>query len=138
MEKGVRPKAAERTKKASTPDRPVRGAGVQTVYEQLRLAIVNLDLPPGSPLDEVRLSQQFAMSRTPVREALVRLVGDGLVTTLPNRSTVVAPIDFEKLPVYFEALTLMYRVTTRAAALRRTPSHLVPIRAAQASYVRAV
>ena len=80
--------------------KPVRGAGVQTVYEQLRSAIVNLELPPGSPLDEVRLSQQFAMSRTPIREALVRLVGDGLVTTLPNRSTVVAPIDFEKLPTY--------------------------------------
>jgi DNA-binding GntR family transcriptional regulator len=118
--------------------KPVRGAGVQTVYDQLRLAIVNLELPPGSPLDEVRLSQQFAMSRTPVREALVRLVGDGLVTTLPNRSTVVAPIDFEKLPVYFEALTLMYRVTTRAAALRRTPTQIEGIRAAQAKYVAAV
>ena len=118
--------------------KPVRGSGVQTVYEQLRSAIVDLELPPGSPLDEVRLSQQFAMSRTPIREALVRLVGDGLVTTLPNRSTVVAPIDFEKLPVYFEALTLMYRVTTRAAALRRTPEQMAPIRAAQAEYVKAV
>jgi DNA-binding GntR family transcriptional regulator len=118
--------------------KPVRGAGVQTVYEQLRSAIVNLELPPGSPLDEVRLSQQFAMSRTPIREALVRLVGDGLVTTLPNRSTVVAPIDFEKLPVYFEALTLMYRVTTRAAALRRTAAQMVPIKTAQADYVKAV
>jgi len=118
--------------------KPVRGAGVQTVYDQLRTAIVNLDLPPGSPLDEVRLSQQFAMSRTPIREALVRLVADGLATTLPNRSTVVAPIDFENLPVYFEALTLMYRVTTRAAALRRTPAQMAPIRAAQAEYVKAV
>jgi DNA-binding GntR family transcriptional regulator len=118
--------------------KPVRGAGVQTVYEQLRNAIVNLELPPGSPLDEVRLSQQFALSRTPIREALVRLVADGLVVTLPNRSTVVAPIDFEKLPVYFEALALMYRVTTRAAALRRTPAHLKAIRAAQAAYVEAV
>src|SRR3954464_1466927 len=123
---------------SKSPTKPVRGAGVQTVYEQLRSAIVNLELPPGSPLDEVRLSQQFALSRTPVREALVRLVGDGLVTTLPNRSTVVAPIDFEKLPVYFEALTLMYRVTTRAAALRRTPVQIVVMRAAQAEYVRAV
>lgn len=118
--------------------KPVRGAGVQTVYDELRTAIVNLELPPGSPLDEVRLSQQFAMSRTPIREALVRLVADGLATTLPNRSTVVAPIDFEKLPVYFEALTLMYRVTTRAAALRRTPAHLAAIRDAQAAYVVAV
>ena len=84
--------------KAVAPARPVRGAGVQTVYEQLRLAIVNLDLPPGSPFDEVRLSQQFALSRTPVREALVRLAGDGLVTTLPNRSTVVAPSRSDTIP----------------------------------------
>ena len=125
------------TRQKSTA-KPVRGSGVQTVYDELRSAIVNLELPPGSPLDEVRLSQQFAMSRTPIREALVRLVGDGLVTTLPNRSTVVAPIDFEKLPVYFEALSLMYRVTTRAAALRRTPAQIVVMRAAQAEYVKAV
>lgn len=118
--------------------RPVRGAGVKTVYEQLRAAIVNLDLPPGSPLDEVRLSQQFALSRTPVREALVRLAGDGLVVALPNRNTIVAPIDFSRLPVYFEALTLMYRVTTRAAASRRTAAQLTAMRAAQARYVEAV
>ncbi len=118
--------------------RPVRGAGVRTVYEELRAAIVNLDLKPGSPLDEVSLSQQFALSRTPVREALVRLAGDGLVVTLPNRNTIVAPIDFSRLPVYFEALTLMYRVTTRAAAVRRTPAHLKAMRQAQAAYVEAV
>jgi DNA-binding GntR family transcriptional regulator len=118
--------------------RPIRGAGVQTVYESLRQSIVDLELPPGSPLDEVRLSQQFALSRTPVREALVRLVGDGLVTTLPNRSTVVAPIDFEKLPVYFEALTLMYRVTIRAAAHRRTAGDLARIRGFEAAYAQAV
>lgn len=118
--------------------KPVRGSGVQTVYDELRSAIVNLELPPGSPLDEVRLSQQFAMSRTPIREALVRLVADGLVTTLPNRSTVVAPIDFERLPVYFEALSLMYRVTTRAAALRRTAAQIATMRAAQMAYVEAV
>ena len=102
----------------TAPVRPARGAGVQTVYEQLRKAIVDLELPPGSPLDEVRLSTQFAMSRTPIREALVRLAADGLVMTLPNRNTIVSPIDFENLPVYFEALSLMYRVTTRTAASR--------------------
>jgi len=129
---------ANRASTVTGATRPVRGAGVQTVYERLQSAIVNLELPPGSPLDEVRLSKQFAMSRTPIREALVRLMADGLVTALPNRSTVVAPIDFEKLPVYFEALTLMYRVTTRAAALRRTPAQIEVIRAAQADYVEAV
>lgn len=118
--------------------RPIRGSGVQTVYEQLRQSIVSLELPPGSALDEVRLSQQFGLSRTPVREALVRLMGDGLVTLLSNRTTIVAPIDFGKLPIYFEALTLMYRVTTRAAATRRTPDDLAAIRKHQAAYTEAV
>jgi DNA-binding GntR family transcriptional regulator len=63
-----------------------RGFGVQTVYDQLRRDIIDLRLAPGEPLDETRLSQRFGMSRTPVREALVRLAADGLVTTVPNRT----------------------------------------------------
>ena len=56
---------ASRSSAKQPPARPVRGAGVQMVYERLRQAIVDLELPPGSALDEVRLSQQFALSRTP-------------------------------------------------------------------------
>lgn len=116
----------------------VRGLGAQTVYEALRQSILELTLAPGSPLDEVRLSQQFDMSRTPIREALVRLSSEGLVTTLPNRSTIVAAIDFVQLPVYFEALTLMYRVTTRAAAVHRKDADLPLIRRQQHAYAEAV
>jgi DNA-binding GntR family transcriptional regulator len=115
-----------------------RGSTAQVVYENLKTSILDLSLTPGSPLDEVSLSEQFDMSRTPIREALVRLVAEGLVKTLPNRNTVVAAIEFEQLPVYFEALTLMYRVTTRAAALHRDDSHLSEIRAFAAGYVDAV
>jgi DNA-binding GntR family transcriptional regulator len=115
-----------------------RGHGVQKVYEKLRQSILDLSLPPGSPLDEMRLSEEFDLSRTPIREAMVRLAAEGLLTTLPNRNTIVAPIDFLNLPVYFEALTLMYRVTTRAAAVHRRPEHLVRIRAFEAAYADAV
>lgn len=115
-----------------------RGSTAQMVYDQLRSAILDLTLTPGSPLDEVSLSAQFGMSRTPIREALVRLVGEGLVRTLPNRNTVVAAIDFEQLPVYFEALTLMYRVTTRAAALHHKAEDLPEIRRLEAAYAQAV
>ena len=92
-----------------------RGSGTQSVYKTIRQEILTMALAPGSPLDEVRLSERFGMSRTPVREALLRLAADGLVTTLPNRNTVVSAIDFATLPSYFEALSLMYRATTRAA-----------------------
>jgi DNA-binding GntR family transcriptional regulator len=116
----------------------VRGQGAHTVYETLRRSILELTLAPGSPLDEVGLSAQFEMSRTPIREALVRLSAEGLVTTLPNRSTIVSTIDFVRLPIYFEALTLMYRVTTRGAAVHRSAGDLVTIRHLQAAYAEAV
>lgn len=116
----------------------VRGSGAQFVYESLRKSILDLALAPGSPLDEVGLSEQYDMSRTPIREALVRLAADGLVTTLPNRNTIVTPIDFVRLPVYFEALTLMYRVTTRGAAVHRQKSDMPVIRALHLAYAEAV
>jgi DNA-binding GntR family transcriptional regulator len=115
-----------------------RGQGSQNIYENLRQEILDLTLQPGSPLDEASLSGQFGMSRTPVREALVRLAAEGLVTTLPNRNTIVTPIDFVRLPVYFEALSLMYRVTTRSAAAHRRPEHMVAINACKAAYAEAV
>jgi DNA-binding GntR family transcriptional regulator len=130
-------KKPQPTAEASTEVRK-RGHGVQKVYEKLRQSILDLSLPPGSPLDEMRLSEEFDLSRTPIREAMVRLAAEGLLTTLPNRNTIVAPIDFVNLPVYFEALTLMYRVTTRAAAVHRRPEHLVRIRAFEAAYADAV
>lgn len=116
----------------------VRGSGAQKVYETLRKAILELELDPGSPLDEVSLSAQFDMSRTPIREALVRLGAEGLVTSLPNRNTIVASIDFVRLPVYFEALSLMYRVTTRLAASNHRPEQLIPVRAFEATFAQAV
>lgn len=97
-----------------------------------------MTLEPGSPLDEVRLSERFGMSRTPVREALLRLVADGLVTTLPNRSTIVSAIDFASLPAYFDALTLMYRATTRAAAARDNPALMAVIHDRQRAFRAAV
>ena len=116
----------------------VRGSGVQIVYDALKQSIVELTLEPGAPLDEVTLAERFDMSRTPIREALVRLAAEGLVTQLPNRNTIVAPIDFGQLPVYFEALTLMYRVTTRSAAVHRSAGDMPAIRKLQAAYADAV
>lgn len=116
----------------------VRGSGTQTVYSTLRNEILSMALPPGSPLDEVRLSERFGMSRTPVREALLRLAADGLVTTLPNRNTIVSTIDFASLPTYFDALTLMYRVTTRQAAKHPNAEGMKTILEYQKQFAEAV
>ncbi|MTH76823.1 GntR family transcriptional regulator [Paracoccus aestuariivivens] len=127
------------TKKTPAPTTErKRGEGVKFVYEILRDDIIDLVLPPGSPIDEIQLAERLSMSRTPIREALVRLAGEGLVTTLPNRSTVVSNIDFLNLHTFFDALTLMYRVTGRLAAEYRTEADLTIIRAHQAEFARAV
>jgi len=125
---------------AQEPAEPARarGSNTQSVYDTLRQEILTMSLPPGSPLDEVGLSERFSMSRTPVREALLRLSAEGLVTTLPNRNTIVSMIDFAGLPPYFEALTLMYRVTTRGAANHRGGRRMGEIRAQQRAFAAAV
>lgn len=115
-----------------------RGSGVKMVYDLLRDEILDLVLPPGSPIDEVQLAERFKMSRTPIREALVRLAGEELIDTLPNRSTMVSSIDFLNMSPFFDALVLMYRVTTRLAAEHHRQQDLEAIHARQAEFAAAV
>jgi DNA-binding GntR family transcriptional regulator len=101
-----------------------KGRGAKFVYDELRKEILTLELEPGVPLDETSLSQRFSMSRSPIREALVRLSADGLVVTLSNRSTLVAPIHLGEFPRYVEALDFLQRINTRLAAKFRTATEL--------------
>ncbi|KPH06700.1 GntR family transcriptional regulator (plasmid) [Rhizobium acidisoli] len=121
----------------SLPERK-RGSGVKLVYDLLRNEILDLKLAPGSPIDEVQLAERFKMSRTPIREALVRLAGDGLIETLPNRSTMVSNIDFLNLSTFFDALVLMYRVTTRLAAQNHRREDLASIHRFHEDYAAAI
>lgn len=120
------------------PQERKRGTGARFVYDTLRDEILNLTLQPGEPIDEIGLADRLSMSRTPIREALVRLAGDGLVTLLPNRSTVVSQIDFPNLHHFFDALTLMYRVTTRLAAQFHDAKDLSEIRSRQDAFAKVV
>ena len=114
-----------------------RGSGVKMVYDLLRDDILDLVMPPGSAIDEVQLAERFAISRTPIREALARLAAEGLIDTLPNRSTMVSQIDFVNLHTFFDAITLMYRVTTRLAAQNWRAGDLEVIRGYQVDYLAA-
>lgn len=115
-----------------------RGSGGKMVYDLLRDEILDLVLPPASPIDEVQLAERFKMSRTPIREALLRLASEGLIDTLPNRSTMVSSIDFLNMHTYFDALTLMYRVTTQLAAKNHRQEDLDIIGLHQAEFTKAV
>lgn len=63
------------------------------IYDQLRRMIVTLELKPGEILVEKELCDRFAASRTPLREAILRLSDHGLVEIAPQHATFVAGID---------------------------------------------
>lgn len=111
--------------------RRAKGTGTSYVYQRLREQILKLEQAPGANLDEAQLVESFGLSRTPVREALIRLAADGLVVLLPNRGAQVAPIDLTDYPRYVEAFDLAQRAVTRLAAIRRTRKDLTRIRRAR-------
>ena len=115
-----------------------RGASWRTVYDALRTEILDLTLAPGTMLDETTLAERFDLSRSPVREALIRLAGDGLVVTLPNRSTIVAPIEIASFPKYVEALDVAQRMNARLAAALRTEADLKIIAQRQRAFIAAI
>ena len=65
------------------------------VWKLLRHRIVNNDLPPGHKLSEGEIAKELGVSRQPVREAFIKLAGEGFVMIRPQRSTLVREIDVE-------------------------------------------
>ncbi len=74
------------------------------LVERLRLLIVEGDLAPGSKISEKDLSDIFAVSRTPLREALKVLAREGLVELSPNRGASVAALTLEDLEEAFPVM----------------------------------
>ncbi len=70
----------------------------QRAYHIIRIAIRDLILPPGKTILEREMAEILDMSRTPVREALVRLETEGVVRLIPRRGFIVKPIEKEDLP----------------------------------------
>jgi DNA-binding GntR family transcriptional regulator len=69
----------------------------QQVYAALKEAILDLRLPPGTPVGENAICQQTIVSRTPVREALIRLAQEDLIAVYPQQGSFVAPIRLQKV-----------------------------------------
>jgi DNA-binding GntR family transcriptional regulator len=114
-----------RTSKSKSAHRPLpKGERRGHVYDSLRDRILSLELQPGSTLDETTLGNELNVSRTPLREALVRLAAEGLVDVLPNRGARVAPIELSQLQEHLEAFELIQRTATVLAAQRRTQADL--------------
>jgi DNA-binding GntR family transcriptional regulator len=74
-----------------------RGRLSEQAYETLREMIVRGEMAPETRISEPELTQRLGISRTPLREALLRLAQDGLVSIFPQSGSFVAPIRLEEV-----------------------------------------
>lgn len=91
--KNITLKHTSKKKKVSAADR---------AYSAIRTAIANGDLRPGYPLLETELSEQLGMSRTPVREAVNRLIAEDMVETIKRKGIFVKTLSKEELCQMYE------------------------------------
>ena len=97
-------------------------------YESLIALIISGELAPGSDLDENELIPRLNVSRTPVREAFIRLSMEGLVTMSPNSRARVADLNLSDVTDHLEIMDILTPWICYLAALRRTPADLRAIK----------
>lgn len=98
-------------------------------YEELRTDIVEWRLRPGAVLGEVEQAERLGVSRTPLREALARLVADGLAVQQRGRGAVVSDVSLEHVDNLFALRRALEIESARIAALNAEPGTFAALRA---------
>lgn len=98
------------------------------LYQELKRQIILTEQKPGAVIREREIMNAFNISRTPVREALMRLEMDGLVRIIPNVGTFVEEVSFQQLKDVFETRSYLVKMAGRLAAERITEEEISDIR----------
>lgn len=99
------------------------------VFDHLRDLIVSLELAPGTVLSRAELADDYGLSQTPIRDALIRLGEEGLVDIFPQHATVVSRIDVDAArQAHFLRRAIECEVV-RELAVRAEPGLLARLRA---------
>ncbi len=131
------PSAPERVPAAA--ERPATPSAAERAYRHLKRSILEQLLPGGSLVSEGEIAEATGVSRTPVREALLRLEAEGLVKLYPKRGALIRPVSAREIGDVVEARRLVElhaaeRVWPRRAALKAAlAARLAEMRAAHAA-----
>jgi DNA-binding GntR family transcriptional regulator len=93
-------------------------------YEAIKQRIVRCDLRPGEVVTVVDLAEQLHLGRTPILQAIDRLTVDGLVSVMPRKGVVVAPVSLDELVDIVEVRLLNEGQAVRWAAERASPADI--------------
>lgn len=108
------------------------------VYRRLRDAIVDGTFAPDEQLRDGELAEWLGVSRTPIREALLRLAHGGLVVAQPGRSTTVAGLDLRATRDAQSVVAAMHRLTVLEAVGQLTADDFARMRAANKRFAAAL
>lgn len=106
--------------------------------ETLRRRIVSMEMAPGSVVDETELSEEFGLSRPPVRELLRQMAAEGYIELEANRAARVSSMSFQSLRSFFQAAPLIYIATTQLAAANATRADVVELKRIQKHFRAAI
>ena len=115
-------------------NRPLR----EVVFLRLRRAILQGELEPGERLMEIRLADQLGVSRTPVRDAIHKLVDEGLVSMVPRCGAVVARITDKDMRDVLEVRTTLEELAVSLCTERITPEGIERLKKANEDFKETV
>ncbi len=98
-----------------------------SVYADLREQLISLKRLPGEVISEAAIAESYGVSRTPVREAILRLAGEGLVEIFPQSGIFVSRIPLAALPEAIIIRKALEETTARLAAKQATTSQLLTL-----------
>lgn len=110
----------------------------KAIYDDLKKKILTLELEPGAALDEASLSEAYRISRTPLREILRGLAGEGCVEIVNNRGAYVSSMSHKVLRDFFVTAPMIYSAVGRLAAENARPGQIEQIRDIQERFRAAI
>jgi DNA-binding GntR family transcriptional regulator len=107
--------------------RPRAATASAKIYSDLRAELVSLQRRPGEAISEAEIALSYGVSRTPVREAILKLADDGLVEIFPQSGIFVSRIPVAALPEAIIIRKALEETTARLAAERATSSQVLTL-----------
>jgi len=108
--------------------RPRTATASSRIYADLRAELVSLRRRPGAPISEVEIATSYGVSRTPVREAILKLSDEGLVEIFPQSGIIVSRIPIAALPEAIVIRKSLEETTARLAAELASASQILALR----------
>jgi DNA-binding GntR family transcriptional regulator len=108
--------------------RPRTATAASRIYSDLRSELVSLQRRPGEAISEAEIALSFGVSRTPVREAILKLSDEGLLEIFPQSGIFVSRIPIDALPEAIIIRKALEETTARLAAERATSSQILALR----------